>query len=150
MNYMPCVESMNRVAGAPLGDRHTVVLFDQIKSAGQVQYAFLVAVFENATQQPVYFIASEINMAGPLPETRISWESSTTKDTLIAVHRTTGVTRRSSSPRHCESRRKDSRRNGQRHNPPLEAGGISTGCAGRIIKLLTVQDILDEEHVQKM
>ena len=61
MNYVPAVESMNRVAGAPLGDKHTVLLFDQIKSAGRVQYAFLVAVYENATQKPVYFIASEVS-----------------------------------------------------------------------------------------
>src|SRR5438309_2046596 len=58
---MPRVESMNRVASAPLGENHTVLLFDQIKSAGHVEYAFLVAVFDNATQRPVYFVASEVN-----------------------------------------------------------------------------------------
>jgi hypothetical protein len=58
---MPLVESMNRVGGAPLGEKHTVLLFDNIKSAGAVQYAFLLAVFDNETQQPVYFVASEIN-----------------------------------------------------------------------------------------
>ena len=61
MKYMPRVESMNRVAGAPLGADHTAVLFDQIKSAGAVQYAFLVAVFDNQRKQPVYFVASEVN-----------------------------------------------------------------------------------------
>jgi len=61
VNYMPRVESMNRVAGAPLGEKHTVILFDEIKSAGSVEYAFLVAVFDNKSQQPVYFIASEVN-----------------------------------------------------------------------------------------
>lgn len=61
MNYMPRVESMNRVAGAPLGAKHTVVLFDQIKSAGRVEYAFLLAVYENASGRPVYFVASEVN-----------------------------------------------------------------------------------------
>ncbi len=61
MNYVPSVESMNRVAGAPLGAKHTIILFDQIKSAGSVQYTFLVAVFDNASQQPVFFVASEVN-----------------------------------------------------------------------------------------
>jgi hypothetical protein len=61
MQYMPRVESMNRVAAAPLGAAHTLILFDQIKSAGRVEYAFLVAVYSNATQTPVYFVASEVN-----------------------------------------------------------------------------------------
>jgi hypothetical protein len=62
---MPRVESMNRVAAAPLGDKHTIILFDQIKSAGNVQYAFLVAVYNKASQLPVYFIASEVNSTAP-------------------------------------------------------------------------------------
>ncbi|MDB5298795.1 MAG: hypothetical protein JWO87_458 [Phycisphaerales bacterium] len=61
MMYAPQVQSMNRVAGAPLGTAHSVLLFDNIKSAGAIQYAFLLGVFENATKQPVYFIASEVN-----------------------------------------------------------------------------------------
>jgi hypothetical protein len=61
MNYMPAVESMNRVGGAPLGEQHTVLLFNNIKSAGSVQYAFLLAVFDNEKQEPVYFVASEVN-----------------------------------------------------------------------------------------
>jgi hypothetical protein len=61
VNYIPRVESMNRVAGAPLGAKHTVILFDQIKSGGSVEYAFLLAVFDNDSQQPVYFVASEVN-----------------------------------------------------------------------------------------
>jgi hypothetical protein len=61
MQYMPQVESMNRVGGAPMGEKHTALLFDRIKSAGHVQYAFLLAVFDNETQEPVYFVASEVN-----------------------------------------------------------------------------------------
>jgi hypothetical protein len=61
VNYMPLVESMNRVAAAPLGDKHTALLFDTIKSAGAVQYTFLLGVFDNETQKPVYFVASEVN-----------------------------------------------------------------------------------------
>jgi hypothetical protein len=45
----------------PLGKNHTVLLFDNIKSAGMVQYAFLLAVYDNAKGQPVYFVASEVN-----------------------------------------------------------------------------------------
>ena len=61
MDYMPRVGKMNRIAGAPLGREHTVILFDEIESIGHVQYEYLVAVFENKTQQPIYFIASEVN-----------------------------------------------------------------------------------------
>jgi hypothetical protein len=58
---MPLVESMNRVGGAPLGEKLTVLLFDNIKSAGSVQYSYLLAVYDNETQKPVYFVASEVN-----------------------------------------------------------------------------------------
>jgi hypothetical protein len=61
MQYMPLVESMNRVGGAPLGDKYTVLMFDKIKSAGSIQYAYLLGVFENVTQEPVYFVAFEVN-----------------------------------------------------------------------------------------
>jgi hypothetical protein len=58
---MPVVESMNRVGGVPLCDKHTVLMFDDIKSAGSVQYSYLLGVFDNAKQEPVYFVASEVN-----------------------------------------------------------------------------------------
>jgi len=61
VEYMPRVESVNRVGAVPLGDGHTALLFDNIKSAGAVQYAFLLGVFDNAKQEPVYFVASEVN-----------------------------------------------------------------------------------------
>ena len=61
MEYQPLVESMNRIGGAPLGERHTIIMWDNIKSAGSVQYAYLLGVFDNAKQQPVYFVASEVN-----------------------------------------------------------------------------------------
>lgn len=61
MQYMPAVESMNRIGGEPLGERHTVLLFDNIKPAGSVQYAFIAAVLDNDTQEPIYFVASEVN-----------------------------------------------------------------------------------------
>ena len=61
MEYQPLVESMNRIGGAPLGDQHTVIMWDNIKSTGSVQYAYLFGVFDNAKQEPVFFVASEIN-----------------------------------------------------------------------------------------
>src|ERR1700722_7254064 len=59
--YTPAIESANRVGGMPLGPGHTALLFDPIESAGMVQYALLLGVFEDATQEPVSFGASEIN-----------------------------------------------------------------------------------------
>ncbi len=61
MEYMPLTKSMNRVGGAPLGEKHTALLFDKVESAGSVQYAFLLVVFNNANREPVYFVASEVN-----------------------------------------------------------------------------------------
>jgi hypothetical protein len=61
MKYAPAIESLNRICDAPLGPDHTVLLFDQIKGSGQVEYALLLGVFNNQSEQPVYFVASELN-----------------------------------------------------------------------------------------
>lgn len=61
MKYAPRVKSMKGVARAPVAPGYTVVLFDNIESAGAVQYAFITAVFDDATKLPVYFVASEVN-----------------------------------------------------------------------------------------
>ncbi|MBE7464359.1 MAG: hypothetical protein HS116_12845 [Planctomycetes bacterium] len=61
MNYMPVVESMNRVGAGRLDEKRTAILFDKIKSAGSVQYSFLFIVFDNETQEPVYCVSSEVN-----------------------------------------------------------------------------------------
>jgi len=61
MSYWPVVKSANHVAGSKLGEKHTVILFDAIVSDGAVEYAFLVGVFDNETQKPVYFVSSEVN-----------------------------------------------------------------------------------------
>jgi hypothetical protein len=61
VKQMPLVNSMNRIGGAPLGEKHTALIFDNIKSAGSVEYAFLLSVYENETQEPVYFVVSEVN-----------------------------------------------------------------------------------------
>jgi hypothetical protein len=61
MNYMPAVESMNRLDGGPLGENHVAIFFDQVKSAGQIQYAYLLVVYDRVTEKPVYIVASEVN-----------------------------------------------------------------------------------------
>lgn len=61
MLYMPMVKSSNLVGEFPLGPAHTVRMFDNIRSAGSIQYTYLVGVFDNASQDPVYFVASEVN-----------------------------------------------------------------------------------------
>jgi len=66
VKYFPQVKSMNRLSAAPLGSAHAAVSFDQIQSAGGIQYAYLVGVFDNATKQPVYFVSSEVNSMAEL------------------------------------------------------------------------------------
>ena len=61
MDYMPLTKSMNLVGAAPLDERRSAKLFDKIVSAGSVQYAFLLAVLDNVKEEPVYFVASEVN-----------------------------------------------------------------------------------------
>lgn len=61
MLYMPAVESMDRLDGGLLGPDHVAILTGNIKSAGQIQYLYLLTVFERATEQPIYIVASEVN-----------------------------------------------------------------------------------------
>ncbi|HLT47481.1 MAG TPA: hypothetical protein VK002_09660 [Rubricoccaceae bacterium] len=61
MQYRPLVRSMNRVGAAPLGGGHTAVMFDGIKAFGTIEYAFILAVYDDATREPVYFVTSEVN-----------------------------------------------------------------------------------------
>jgi hypothetical protein len=58
---MPAVVSANRIQDIPLGPKHTMRLFDNIESDGAIQYAFLLMVVDNATEEPVYFVSSEVN-----------------------------------------------------------------------------------------
>jgi hypothetical protein len=58
---MPQIASMNRVSTAPIGPNHTVALFDSIKSAGSVEYTYLLVVSDDTTHKPVYVVASEVN-----------------------------------------------------------------------------------------
>jgi hypothetical protein len=57
----PAVESMNRIGGTSLGPNHTMLCFDQIKSVGPMKYTFILAVYDNRTREPVYFVTSEEN-----------------------------------------------------------------------------------------
>lgn len=61
LKHTPAVVSANRIHDAPLGAKHTMMLFDNIQAEGDVQYAFLLAVLDNATREPVYFVSSEVN-----------------------------------------------------------------------------------------
>ena len=61
MQYRPAVKSMNRVGAAPLGGGHTAVMFDDVEAVGTIQYAFILAVYDDATREPVYFVTSEVN-----------------------------------------------------------------------------------------
>ncbi len=61
MNYVPVVKSVKRMSGGRLGEKHTVLLFDQVESGGGIQYKFILGVFSNEDLQPVYFVASESN-----------------------------------------------------------------------------------------
>ncbi len=64
MFHMPQVKSWNLVGSAPLGPSHTVKRFDSIRAAGSIQYAYLVGVFDNASDEPVHFVASAEGKAG--------------------------------------------------------------------------------------
>jgi hypothetical protein len=61
MQYRPLVKSMNRVGAVPLGDGRTAIMFDGIESVGAIAYAFILAVYDDATREPVYFVTAEVN-----------------------------------------------------------------------------------------
>jgi hypothetical protein len=61
MNYMPMVESVNRVGQVQIGDKYVALMFDNIKSLGSIEYTYLLGVFDTKTEQPVYFVASEVS-----------------------------------------------------------------------------------------
>ena len=61
MNYAPVVESLHAFGKIRLGPKHTAVLYNDVKSAGRVEYEFIVGVFDDETDEPVLFVASEVN-----------------------------------------------------------------------------------------
>jgi hypothetical protein len=62
MHYAPEFDDATPIAKYALATgRHTAVLLADIKSTGPVEYAFILTVFDDATQQPCLFVASEVN-----------------------------------------------------------------------------------------
>jgi hypothetical protein len=60
MNYFPVIESAEPRRRFPLG-KYTAVLLDNIKSAGGVQYRYILVVFNDESEKPCFFVASEVN-----------------------------------------------------------------------------------------
>lgn len=60
MNYIPMIASANSRTHYTLG-KYTAILFDKIRSAGAVEYKFVLAVFDEQTKSPCLFVASEVN-----------------------------------------------------------------------------------------
>jgi len=60
MKYAPLIKSAKPKQRLQLG-RYTAVLFADIVPAGSVEYHLIMAVFEGESQQPCYFVASEVN-----------------------------------------------------------------------------------------
>lgn len=59
MNYIPAIKSATPVAEFEVAG-HTAVLFDEIVSAGSIQYLYILAVY-TPNDEPCLFIASEVN-----------------------------------------------------------------------------------------
>lgn len=59
MNYIPAIKSATPVAEFEIAG-HTAVLFDDIVSAGSIQYLYILAVY-TPNDEPCLFIASEVN-----------------------------------------------------------------------------------------
>jgi len=60
MKYVPLIKSGKPKQRFQIG-RHTAVLLGDIESAGSVEYLYILVVFDGDTQEPCYFIASEVN-----------------------------------------------------------------------------------------
>ena len=60
MKYGPAIKSAKPKQHIPVG-RHTAVLLCDIVSAGSVQYRYILAVCEGDSQQPCFFVTSEVN-----------------------------------------------------------------------------------------
>lgn len=59
MKYIPAIASANPIQQFQFG-KYSAVLLDDIESAGVVEYRFVLVVFDD-TEQPCYFVASEVN-----------------------------------------------------------------------------------------
>ena len=61
MVYGPMIESATLRERVPLGEEHLALLYDEVVSAGSVQYHFVVVVFEHDAEAPCLFVTSEVN-----------------------------------------------------------------------------------------
>jgi hypothetical protein len=59
MKYIPAIASENPIRQFQVG-KYSAVLLDDIESAGVVEYRFILVVYDD-TEQPCYFVASEVN-----------------------------------------------------------------------------------------
>lgn len=61
MDEMPRLLPIHRVAGVPLDDQHTILMFDNTHSPAPAEYLFILAVYDRETEEPVYFVTSRSN-----------------------------------------------------------------------------------------
>lgn len=61
MVYGPMIESAALRERAPLGEEHQALFYDQVVSAGAVEYRFVVVVFARDVEDPCLFVTSEVN-----------------------------------------------------------------------------------------
>ena len=61
MDEMPRLLPIHRVAGVPLDDQHTILMFDNTHSPAPAEYLFILAVYDRETEEPVYFVTSRAN-----------------------------------------------------------------------------------------
>ena len=61
MDEMPRLLPIHRVAGVPLDNQHTMLMFDNTHAPTPAEYLFIVAVYDRETEEPVYFVTSRSN-----------------------------------------------------------------------------------------
>lgn len=61
MEYFPIVELNEPLAKHELNKEYVALLFDSVKSLGEVEYAFLLVVYDKGTRDAVYVVSSEVN-----------------------------------------------------------------------------------------
>ena len=55
------IESATLRERVPLGEEHLALLYDQVVSAGSIEYRFVVVVFAHDAEAPCLFVTSEVN-----------------------------------------------------------------------------------------
>lgn len=61
MDEMPHLLPIHRVAGVPLDEQHTILMFDNTHSPAPAEYLFILAVYDRETEEPIYFVTSRSN-----------------------------------------------------------------------------------------